>query len=852
MGAIVRRQSARVVQRAWRSARETRDAARAFLRLGLVNDDDEGVGERGTGGDAATAAAFASFSSLLVSKRAREATREWLARVEDMTRSTPLDVTTLACLQALSPRACASGKCERFPVRLMLSAYMIVRHPDVVLGGAGPTGENAPEEEEALKRSAESFVKCMNDVAMRCAEAVRYCTETTALEESWSSFVERFTRWKMLDACALEQELIRIGVAMTASMLRVCGLNPSEDLDDERKAIREAQARDVELLRSKIATLTGDVGVTKFDEMISAVHERAEEADAFARAEDVDHIVGDYTCSESASAAETLEHRRRAREATSELTREAIHRDKCLAAKQHEEDYMVDVECERMFHEVLINPSWRPEERKVGSGEDEDLYQSVQTAVHEAFWDNMYQSLVQKPADMDLLNAQVHEFRDRVLDAAANVGAKENVLSKIREHLLAMDAHILNDVIATMRDEPEKAITTLRVMLLAGHSALQCLVDPITGASIESRYHALLKNLDEITKLDDDACEDCGNTIARAVVAALSFLLPACEEVCLKSVQNMLDLIRPAASCEDGPLFAREKFMRRHGIDSERVACDKLSATLPATRDWIANVSSQRVNRMDAELTPLLNALTNSVKLRSGFNQVSGASSEAKTKVIPTRVCSMDGVVRLAFVATITARGMNSWPETLLFDQDRLFDLQNDFQLVHVLSACCVLCKQLDPGVKDIEKLISRCSAHLRHEQGRLSDIAKEIKLISPSITDTEDTIVCMLRRLTECGDADDRTASAKELSSVNSMSTTIFDSLRAALSIRLLLGFEDDKVTRLVHTKLAKIGSTALRKHVDDIARQVWHVCSVSLKIHAPFYHTFAHELILCDEDEI
>jgi len=845
VGAIVRQQSARVVQRAWRAAAATRDAARAFVQLGLSDS-------------MTTATTFSSFSSLLVSKTAREVTREWLVRVEEMTREAPLDVTTLACLQALSPRACASGACEKFPVRLMLSAYMVVRYPDVVLGGAAPNVESAPEEEVELMRSAESFTSCMTSVATRCAETARlHCTETTALAQSWSHFVEKFTRWKVLDACALENELVRIGVAMTASMIRVCGCNAAnDDLDVERRAIREAQARDVELLRSKIATLTGDVGVMKFDEMITAVQERAEEAEAFARAADVNRVVGEYASHEPASAVETLENRRRAREETSAEMREAIQRDKCLAAKQYEQDCVVDIQCDKMFHELLIDPSWTPgAELEVGADEDDGgAYQSVKKAVHDAFWDSLYQSLVQTPVDLDLLNAQVYEFRVRVLDAAVNVGVDEHTLANIRQHVLAMDAIVLNDVIATMREEPEKAIAALRAMLLAGYSALQCLVedDQDASASIAERYDALKKHLDETTKLDGDDLHDVGTSIAHAVVSALSFLLPVCEEICVKSVCDMLDVIRPSARSEHGPLFAREKFMRRHGLESEHLTCAELSVALPSTRTWIANVSSQRVNHMDAELTPILSALANSVKLRSGFEHTSSTASTT-TKVIPTRVCSMDGVVRLAFVATITARGMNSWPETLLFDQQRLFELQNDFQLLHVLAACAVLCKQLDPGVKDIETLITRCSAHLRHEQGRLSDVAKEIKLISPStIVDTEDTIVSMLRRLTECGDADDRTASASELSSVNSMSTIIFDSLRAALSIRLLLGFDDDKVTRLVHTKLAKIGSIALKTRVDELARKLWHVCSVSMKIHAPFYHTFAHELILRDEDEI
>jgi len=815
----------------------------------------------------ASETSYDAFASLLMSKKAREATRKWVERLDDMTQQSS-SVTTLACLQGLAPRACANGTCERYPVRLILSAYMIVRHPDVVLGGAAPNGAKAPAEEEALEAAAKLFTERMEDIAARCADTSRYCNETKAVEQAWAIFVEKFTRWKALDACALERELVRIGVALETSMLHICGTDPSVDLGEERNAVRQAQAHDVELLRQKISSLTGKVGVDKFNEMIAAVRCRAVEAQAHARA-DGDGVDEEFT------SAENLEHRRQARERSSVLMREAMNRDKIAAnARANERHLTNDDLCnEQMYHEMLINPVWKPVRREENPEPEREkcTFQSIEKAMHAAFWDSIYASLVRIPAECDSLNAQVCEFRTHVLEAAVCRRISAEKFAEIQEHILAMNQDVFNDAIAGMREEPKTAITALRNVLEAGYSVLRCLLTEASPLriSITERYERLLKDLDESIELDDSAL-DCGESIARAVVAALSFLLPACDEVykdaLVSGIDDMVELIRPFATSdlESSVGYAREKFMHRHRIEYENLAFEELSTVLPRTTAWILDVAERcRLHQLDAEMTPLLSALTSNsvanITLRSGFHQTQTTvtSSEA-VKCTPTRVCSVDGVMRVAFASAITARRTvsdNSWPETLLFDQKRFWEMANEFQLLHALSASIVLVKQLDANaLRDADELdtfVVRCSAHMRHEHGRLPDIAKEIKAASKNIADSEETIISMLRRLTECGDASDSTATATDRSSANIMSTVLVDNLRSALTLRLVLGF-DDKVTRAVQVKLAKIGSIALQKHVDAIARDALLVYSVTGRVHAPFYSTLVDAIVLRRDDEI
>ena len=170
---------------------------------------------------------FEEFMALIVAESTISLTRAWLERVE----------------------ARSASKVGSSTPRVVLSAYMILHHSDVVMGGSSP-------EEVSLLTSSRELVQALEAVAVAVAGSTASQRDVDSLVarfgRSWNAFYCDWTVWKTKDAQSLENELVRIGVAMEASMFNVCGPNALDEtvcLGEERNAIREAQKHDRALLR---------------------------------------------------------------------------------------------------------------------------------------------------------------------------------------------------------------------------------------------------------------------------------------------------------------------------------------------------------------------------------------------------------------------------------------------------------------------------------------------------------------------------------------------------------------------------------------------------------------------------
>ena len=138
-----------------------------------------------------------------------------------------------------------------FPPRVVLCAYMIDAHPDVVLGAADDESNQDEDEDEAtatatanatarrprfaheidLRRSAAALVTALNEVVASAARLtsddsskapVPVAVAASDFGTAWRRYLSDFARWKIADASALELELTRAAAALEASALRVC------------------------------------------------------------------------------------------------------------------------------------------------------------------------------------------------------------------------------------------------------------------------------------------------------------------------------------------------------------------------------------------------------------------------------------------------------------------------------------------------------------------------------------------------------------------------------------------------------------------------------------------------------
>ena len=92
-------------------------------------------------------------------------------------------------------------------------------------------------------------------------------------DAAWMAFLSSFVSWKHADASSLEASLIDMACTLTQSLYSKCGPDLSARyvrVHPDLSAMVEQVERDVALIRSKVQTLSGNVGVEKFDEAVAA------------------------------------------------------------------------------------------------------------------------------------------------------------------------------------------------------------------------------------------------------------------------------------------------------------------------------------------------------------------------------------------------------------------------------------------------------------------------------------------------------------------------------------------------------------------------------------------------------
>lgn len=293
--AFARARAARKCQRAWRafSARQgsTAALARSFAKCGISLAH-------------ARAEAFDPFAERLQANSTLRAVQRLLrrvgARLDRLGRPRGPTEHLLARLRPAAAAGGAAAESERFPPRVLLCAYMISSHADVVLGAGRNSAQQAPlcEAAEALAASLDSLVPSFTRAAAETAAAdTDGKARQLAFASAWERYLDQFVAWKTADAAAIERDITRMACKMVASAARkcgaaVCGEAPLDRPD--REAIRKQLVVDADIMRSRVACLSGPQGAARFDAALDA-----------ARAAAVTESEATSTAASSASASES-------------------------------------------------------------------------------------------------------------------------------------------------------------------------------------------------------------------------------------------------------------------------------------------------------------------------------------------------------------------------------------------------------------------------------------------------------------------------------------------------------------------------------------------------------------------
>ncbi|CAN7117308.1 unnamed protein product, partial [Brassica rapa subsp. narinosa] len=140
----------------------------------------------------------------------------------------------------------------RFPIRVVLSAFMILGHPDAVFNSQG-------DQEAALNDSAKGFLREFKLLIKVIKEGhVKMSIEESKLQtlrsqldlfdKAWCTFLNSFVLWKVKDARLLGEDKVRAACQLEIYMIQKCKITPERDdtvLTHDKKAIQTRNTKGI-------------------------------------------------------------------------------------------------------------------------------------------------------------------------------------------------------------------------------------------------------------------------------------------------------------------------------------------------------------------------------------------------------------------------------------------------------------------------------------------------------------------------------------------------------------------------------------------------------------------------------
>jgi len=797
--------STRRVQRAWRawvrSQRTGRALAEAFTSCG--------VSRRGS-------ADFDAFATALTAPATLRATRALMTRLDALlTRLGKPRSGTDHLLRRLFPSSRKSSANaashgtnattptptlpDRYPARVLLCAWMVTLHPEVVLRQRG-------EREAALRASASACVESIEALLTHLCEPAgggAASPHTPAhlsqllmrFDGAWERYLDQFAVWKSADAEGLETELVAMAAALQASLLRKIGVQAvaaPAALSHDRRAMVEGVRDDVGLIEARVAGLTGVSGVGRLRARLAAVAAQVaeeEEANAAARVAAA-QAAGAAGASAAAEAPPALSN-------------------------------------ERILYELMHDPSWRlprsDEDDVDGEDDGKRLLAGVRATVAQAFWD----ALASSRAPMESSAAMLRELRSELLDLTP---------ASIREAVATSTGAALDAL------ESSPGAASLGIAIRCFADVIRMLCAPARRAALEAalgELHAAEQQL-----LQSDATQRQLGAVAACALRALFKQMRLLK----RDVANaQLSLLIPLTSSDVGARAARDKFAARHALPvggalpampRTRAFFAAAAAALPSLERELAEaLEAQHQQQRDggaSAASPVAPAMHTGRRASAAAPPPSSgaACAAAPPPAVVASLRSAPALLRIGLVAAVSSNGEDAaTAETLEYDGARLRSCSEDFSRCLLTAAALLLLPQLRAAsphggvvtAAEQAALRLRFKALLAYDTGaaRSAHAAAELARIAHADAAQAERL---LERMTAPGPARDALSKA----------------LVRALHAHLLLG----SPTRAA-AALARAGAAVLQDDLAELAARVARVADVSERVHGELYEQAASELL-------
>lgn len=751
---------------------------------------------------------------------------------------------------------------SRYPVRVVLCAYMILGHPNAVFSGMREHEATLSESAANFIREFELLIKIVLDGSFQTTEQksassipcqLTFRSQLEAFDKAWCCYLYHFVAWKVKDARLLEEDLVRAACRMELSMMQTCKLTPkgdNGDLTHDMKAIQEQVSKDQKLIREKVQHLSGAAGLERMESSLSKMRSRffeAKESGTLSPSPIVNisslslpGLVDDSSVAASGTISSTAEGCER----SSHLLKDGSFPDNDIgssipfgssADSNKSSATMLVTENELLVNEIVHEHQHGFSDRLDGSHKDQDSAEAkVRETMEKAFWDGIIESVKEDKPDYSWVLKLMTEVRDELCEMSPSSWRQEIVET--------IDIDILSQVLSSGIVDMEYLGKILEFSLVT----LQKLSAPAKDDEMKTTHHKLLKELEEISQAGDKS----NASFALSIIKGLRFVLQQIQTLKREISRARIRIVEPLIKGPAGLDYLRKAFAGRYGSSTET------PTSLPLTIQWLSHVRLVAYLEWNEYKDSLLALETNNAgspgdflptTLRTGGN-VPGTSKlgfpALKITDVEQPECKgerVDLLVRLGLlklVSDVTGLTQETLPETLKLNLSRLRAVQSLLQKIIVISTSILVLRLSENLVSpaEMENTVSKCVKQLSELLDTVEDAG---------IPEIIETISGFLEHGSEHVKTPEKILARKEI-----MANTLAKSLRAGdavftrvshavyLAARgVVLGGSGLKGRELAETALRRMGAALLTEKVVEAAEEVVVVATVSRSVHGAWY---------------
>ncbi|XP_026388394.1 uncharacterized protein LOC113283376 [Papaver somniferum] len=762
-------------------------------------------------------------------------------------------------------------KLSRYPVRVVLSAFMILGHPGAVFSERG-------ELEIGLAESAGKFIKEFEVLMRIILDPPTQCTyqesgstlsskwtfreQLEAFDAAWCSYLSHFVAWKAKDASSLEEDLVKAACQLELSMTEKCKISMEGDngvLTPDMTAVKKQVAEDQRLLREKVNSLSGFAGIQRMERALSDARSRFPKASKGAIISQVARS-SSATPSRSSAAPSSVSTSNEGRipvdvgERPSSVVCSLFKTDASFAIKEvgsstsskSSDASHSGSPSDRLVtdNEILVNEIVHGHQGSIADNlnssnrDHESIKANIKDIMEKAFWDGITESMRQEEPNYGRVVDLMNEVRDELCEIAPQ---------KWRQDILdAIDLEILAEVLASETHDMVYLGKILEFALVT----LQKLSAPANEDDMMVTHKKLMNELGEIFQAGDNS----NVSFVNATVKGLRFVLEQIQALKREISKARIRIMEPLIKGPAGLEYLRKAFTSRHGLP------DDASNALPLTLRWFSSLQvsahqewkehndslsslTARGDSSSQNLFPMVTLRTGgSVSLSSQSQQITSSPNILKAAGIQQPECkgeTIDLLVRLGvlkLVSEIEGLTEQILPETLKLNLSRLRMVQTQLQKIIVISTSMLVYRQI--------LLSENLTASPTDMETKITTSVKKLSELLDHVEDVGVTeIVETINELSEDGDLELQEKKkvmanmlTKSLQEGNAIYTKVSGAVYLAARAIMLRG-SGSQGKELAEMALRRIGGAGLIDRVIDVAEILTVVAQVTRNVHWSWY---------------